>query len=71
MLSYQEKNAMQKQGLLVPLWALNDPCPCLWKVCLEGKAIHKVILSFLLLKEPELTLQYVALTGFVLPYVGI
>ena len=66
MLGYQKKKVMQKQGLFVPFWALNDPCPCLQKVCLEGKAMHKVTHSFPLSKEAELTLQHIALMGFAL-----
>lgn len=66
MLSYQNRKVMQKQGLLVPFGALNDPCHCSWKVCLERTAMHKVIHSFPLLKEPELALQHIALMGFAL-----
>lgn len=65
MLGSQKKNVMQKQGLLPPLWALNDPRPCL-----EGKAKHKVIHSFPLPKQPEPALQHVVLTGFAVPEVG-
>lgn len=66
-LGYQKKNVMQKQG---PLWALNDPCPCSWKVCLGGRVMHKGTHSFPLWKEPALTLQHIALMGFALPAVG-
>ena len=64
------KKVMRKQGRLVPLWALDDPCPCLWKVCLAGEAVHRVIHSFPLSKEPELTLQPVAPRGLPWPRWG-